>query len=226
MDKNYLLNFTIPEHITHVKIDIGLGMHNVNSIVYLREERNLLVYMFEPNIDCIVSSEKNMKESNIHSTNIYNILPVALSDIETPKTIDFYNMLSDGGTSSIYEPIDNNLGEIKEKITVPCFSLKHFFDVFPWDRFPYIEHIKIDAQGADFDIIKSAGYYLSERVVCITAEPESKQYKDCGNNTEEHITEYLYTQNFIKVKYLNTRDPTFVNKKFFNLINDIFIYQQ
>ena len=49
-----------------------------------------------------------------------------------------------------------------EKIEVPVYSLKHFFDLFPWDRFEFIDYIKIDAQGADFDIIKGAGDYLNE----------------------------------------------------------------
>jgi hypothetical protein len=141
-------------------------------------------------------------------------LPIALSNVDEPTTMDFYSMQEDAGTSSLFQPIDKNLGPVKQISSVPVFSLKHFFDHFPWNRFKYIEYIKIDAQGADFDIIKSAGSYLKERVAYITAEPEDSQYENCSNNTAYNIEQYLITQNFIRIQHPNTKNPTFVNKKF------------
>jgi hypothetical protein len=134
-------------------------------------------------------------------------------------------MLKDGGTSSLYKPIDKTLGPIKYETMVDVYSLKYFFDLFPWDRFEYIDYIKIDAQGADFDIIKSAGNYLKDKVVFITAEPENMQYNGCQHNTTENMTEYLKQQNFEKINHPNTRDPTFLNNKYKDLYNKIYIKQ-
>jgi FkbM family methyltransferase len=227
---NRYLNFdSIPKNISHIKIDIGLGMNNIHSKDWLKYEKNLHVFMFDPNIDSVNSSLQNMKViHNIinNNNNSFCIIPVALSNVVEETRLDFYSMLKDGGTSSLYKPINiSGLGPIKNKIVVPVFALKHFFDLFPWDKFEYIEYIKIDAQGADFDIIKSAGDYLSERVVFITAEPESRDYENCTHNTAENMEQYLITKGFIKINHPNTQDPTFFNNKFIDLYDKVYIYQ-
>jgi hypothetical protein len=150
---------------------------------------------------------------------------VALSNVEKPTNMIFYTMSNDIGTSSLYEPVDFSLGPVKSNIIVPVYSLKHFFDVFPWNRFEYIEYIKIDAQGADFDIIKGAGDYLKERVVFITAEPESAQYNGCSHNTAENMNDYLRSQGFVRIVHPNTSDPTFLNIKYSHLYDKIYIRQ-
>lgn len=56
----------------------------------------------------------------------------------------------------MYKPVDPILGEVLDVVPVEVTTLKHFFDRFPWDRFPHIEYLKVDAQGADLDILKGA----------------------------------------------------------------------
>lgn len=223
MMESYFNHLVIPDNITHVKIDIGLGMYNINSTNWLCNESDLFVFMFDPNNDSISSSVSSMKNRFNIPDDHYKILPIALSDVDEPTTMEFYSMEADGGTSSLYRPIGDVLGPVKQIYSVPVFSLKHFFDKFPWNRFGYIEFIKIDAQGADFDIIKSAGSYLKECVVYITAEAEDSFYENCLNNTEDNMEKYLITQDFIKVQHPNTKDPTFLNKKFSHL--KPYIYQ-
>jgi len=204
-------------------------MNNIHSQDWLKYEKDLFVFMFEPNIDSKNSSFENMhKIKNIidSNSNAFAIIPVALSNVEKESSMEFYSMLNDGGTSSLYKPTNlNRLGPVKSKNLVPVFSLKHFFDIFPWNRFEYIEYIKIDAQGADFDIIQSAGDYLSEKVVFITAEPESNDYEKCNHNTCKNMETYLINKNFVRINHPNTEDPTFINKKFMNLYDNIYIYQ-
>jgi hypothetical protein len=159
----------------------------------------------------------------IPNNNTIHIVPVALSNVENNIKKKFYKMINDAGTSSLLEPI--NLGPIKEIIDIDCYSLKYFLDFFPWDRFEYIEYIKIDAQGSDLDIIKSAGDYLKEKVVFITAEPEFCKYKDCQNNTTENMVKYLNSQGFVFINHPNTCDPTFLNEKFKHLYEKIYIKQ-
>lgn len=225
----------IPDNIMRVKLDIGLSYNAPQSNDWLTNEHDLFVFGFEPNpdaVNCIIS--KNIqKRHECHGEPLkdefigtrFMLLPVALSNVNEPMTMNFYAMSNDVGTSSLYEPVDPSLGPIKSSLTVPVYSLKHFFDIFPWERFSYIDYIKIDAQGADFDIIKGAGDYMKDRVVFITAEPENAQYKDCNHNTSENMNEYLTSQGFVRIVHPNTSDPTFLNLKYSHLYDKIYIRQ-
>jgi len=237
MDKYVDFN-KIPNEIQRIKLDIGLSYSAPHTQIWLdnNKENDLYVFGFEPNPECYNSIiNKNIKKRNEnHSTPIENkyiddnkyfqVIPIALSNNEKEEYIDFYVMKNDCGTSSLFKPNDLNLGEIKQVIKVPVFSLKNFFDLFNWNRFPIIEYLKIDAQGADLDIIKGAGDYIT-RIIYITAEPESNQYLNCNNNTEINMINYLEKYDFIRVKHPNTSDPTFLNKKFMHMKDDIFICQ-
>lgn len=233
------IDFTkIPSHKKRIKIDIGLS-YNVpqtqNWFENDNKDNSLYVFGFEPNkFNCEIINNKNIIKrerdgdgkalsDEFINTDHFQLIPVALSD----KTgfLDFYCMEDDSGTSSLYSPIGNNLGSIKEITKVPVFTLKNFFDLFDWDRFPIIEYIKIDAQGADFDILQGAENYLKERVVYITAEPESIQYNNCQHNTTENMNNYLQSQGFIYINHPNTSDPTFINEKFIHLKDSIYIFQ-
>jgi FkbM family methyltransferase len=52
---------------------------------------------------------------------------------------------------------------IKEVIQVPVYPLSEFFELLP-ETVSYVDFIKIDAQGADLDILKGAGDWLSKKV--------------------------------------------------------------
>jgi hypothetical protein len=231
--EEYLKN--IPDNICNIKIDIGLSYNAPQSNNWLSNESNLFVFGFEPNPESVQTIlQKNIiKREQFHAEPLkdefintrFRLLPFALSNVEESTIMDFYTMSKDTGTSSLFEPTAKHLGPIKSKITVPVYSLKHFFDLFPWDRFEYIDYIKIDAQGADFDIIKGAGEYLRDRVVYITAEPENTDYRGSSHNTVNNMTEYLKMQGFERIFHQNTSDPTFLNNKFKYLCHKIYIKQ-
>ena len=238
MDK-YIDFKKIPECKKRVKIDIGLSYNAPFTQIWFENDNknnDLYVFGFEPNPENYNSIlNKNIVRKEGHGKPLINeyinddymqLIPVALSDKN--GEMDFYCMKKDSGTSSLYRPVDNGyLGDIKEVVKVPVFTLKDFFDIFDWNKFPIIEYIKIDAQGSDFDILKGAGDYLKERVVYITAEAEEFQYHDCKHNNLNNMKDYLEKQNFIFInKHPNTSDPTFINKKFIDLFDKIFIYQE
>jgi len=95
----------------------------------------------------------------------------------------------------------------------------------PWERFEYIDYIKIDAQGSDLNVLRGAGKYLQERVVFVTAEPDGYRYYGAEECNTNNITDYMLSQNFIKIDHPNTKDPTFVNSKFIELAKNIYINQ-
>jgi hypothetical protein len=237
MDK-YVSFSNIPANINKVKIDIGLSADHPHSRNWLSQDNDLYVFGFEPNVESVnilknidFEFQKGLDSNPERNQFLYNlehnflIIPVALGNVSEVSYVDFYQMDKDCGTSSLYAPIDKTLGPVKSIIKTPLYSLKHFFDIFDWDRFPYIEYIKIDAQGSDYNILLGAGDYLKDKVVYITAEPEHKQYENSENNTTENITNYLESQGFIQVFDRNTRDPTFLNKKYEHLKDAVHVFQ-
>lgn len=204
-----MFSFDIPDNCTHVKLDIGLSFSAPHSQTWLSKETNLMVFGFEPNPELT----KPLQQIFIN-TKQFQLIPVALSNVTKEEEMNFYINSNDCGTSSLFKPDEQLFGPIKNEVSVPVVSLKMFFDEFPWDRFEYIDYIKIDAQGSDFNILKSAGNYLSEKVVFVSAEPDGFQYFGAHECNTENITSYMESQNFVRINHPNTSDPTFVNEKF------------
>ncbi len=232
-----MFNYTIPENITHVKLDIGLSYSAPQSQQWFtHDDHTLAVFGFEPNPECtkLILSENNQKQHPNHGDCLehrfikegrFIIQKCALSNVSSPQTMNFYVSQNDCGTSSLYPNNQTILGKIKSVINVPVYSLKMFFDGFPWDRFDYIDYIKIDAQGSDLNILKGAEHYLQERVVFVTAEGDGHQYIGADKCTNNNIILYMQNQGFIHIKHPNTNDPTFINKKFQHLQSKIYISQ-
>ena len=216
-------NYSIPENCTHVKLDVGLSWNAPYCQGWLAKEPNLMVFGFEPNPE-LVYIIPNGKKKYIDEKR-FSLVPVALSNVDKVEQMDFYINNEDCGTSSLFNHDEKHLGRIKKVVKVNVCSLKMFFDNFPWERFEYIDYIKIDAQGSDLNVLKGAGKYLQERVVYVTAEPDGYQYYGAEECNTNNITNYMLSQNFIKINHPNTQDPTFVNSKFIELAKKIYINQ-
>lgn len=228
----------IPENIKRIKLDIGLSYCAPHTQMWFENniENDLYVFGFEPQPESYNSIlNKNIQPKYGHNNpkvledkyindKYFQLLPIALDNVENESYLDFYCTKRDSVTSSLKKPNETTLGEIGEIIKVPVFGLKHFFDLFDWNRFPIIEYIKIDAQGSDIDIIKSAGDYI-KRVVYITAEAEITHYENCQNNNVYEMKNYLESKNFIMINHPNTVDPTFLNKDYYDLHDKIYIRQ-
>ncbi len=224
----------IPNHIKHVKLDIGLSYSAPMSQYWLTHENDLLVFGFEPNPDAVNSilqgAEKrhpnhgNPLDKRFIGTQFF-LIPSALGSQPMSNAImQFYVTKDDCGCSSLYRPKEMEIDRI---INVPVFSLSDFFDLFPFDTHPVIDYIKIDAQGADLEIAKGAGRYLAERVVYITLEPEDNVYENT-TNSHQSIDAYMHSIGFIPHKSKDTGDPTYFNPRFIDYIknNHVKIYQK
>jgi FkbM family methyltransferase len=203
----------IPKNINHIKIDIGLSINAPISEYLLTHEKDLFVYGFEPNPESVRSVENWQTIPKYLNKNFF-VFPCALGKY-FEEEITFYVTKSNVGCSSVFVPKDI---EVEKTIKVPIFKFSQFFDIFPFDTHPIIEYVKIDAQGSDLEIIKSAGTYLSEHVVLITAEPENNQYLNTINSVQE-MDAFMLSIGFIKheeysqdVTYLNTRFVDYFNQ--------------
>ena len=116
---------------------------------------------------------------------------------------------------------------IERIIEIPIFSLSDFFDLLPFDSHPVIDYIKIDAQGSDLNIVKSAGDHLKERVIYVTLEAENTQYENTVSSYQD-IDNYMHNIGFVRYTSPNTSDPTYFNLRYSDYVknHEIQIYQK
>ena len=225
----------VPSTCTHIKIDIGLSYTAPISNKWLVKEPEVFVLGFEPNPHCCNTimtstfSPTSFPDFNLEKKFIeqgrFKLFPYALSNVDNLTIQQFYINKQDYGTSSLYTHTQTKLGPIEKVINVNVINLKMVFDIFPWDKFEYIDYIKIDAQGSDLKILKGAGDYLKDKVVYITAEPDGHYYNDCADCSEDNIDKFMVSQGFIRIKHPNTVDPTYINSKFLHLKDKVWIHQ-
>ncbi len=120
---------------------------------------------------------------------------------------------------------------------VPVFELDDFIDFIDLERFDFIEYVKIDAQGMDFEVIRGAKKHL-KKICFITAELD-QNYLGTKNDSRK-LNFFMTLRGFIKLGkislYLlqkvfhikiNVDDPTYVNLRLLHRINrKFFIYQK
>ena len=146
------------------------------------------------------------------------LFPVALGD--TTGVQPLYVADDDPGTSSLYRPDNSNPGiSSTVQYDVPVLRLEDLLAMIPWknsgdsgDRgtFDFIEHVKIDAQGNDFKILVGMGRFLTERVACVSVEPQAPGY--FGVLQISHSA-YLVSLGF-KIVHHSASVITAINNKF------------
>ena len=207
-----------------IKVDVGMSRCPMYSWNWLDHEPDLFVFGFEPNPNAISEMKKNNAFGK-HWDRVH-IFPVALGNVDEPRTLDFHIIKDWELSSSLYAPkqsfLDHYTLEIEKTIQVPVHPLSDFFKLLPDDVF--IEYIKIDAQGADLDIVKSGSKDLSEKVAWVTLEADAWAYENCPD-TAENIHKFMTSIGFVKVDHPNTHDPTYFNSKFASRKDDIYICQ-
>lgn len=219
--EKYLENgkIKIPYWCKKVSIDVGTSINAPNSEYWLNTDNESCVFAFEPNPFNVNHLKSGEKIWPIHLDpqrigNSFFIVECALSKGE-PRFSEFYCTEGDSGTSSMFKPSYFN---VKELVKVPTISLKDFFDFFDWEKVEYIEHLKIDAQSSDFDIVQGSGSYLKERVLYLTVESTTNnQY--LNQESPEKMKEYIESLGFHCDHW--GQNGRFLNTNFKNLWNNI-----
>lgn len=211
----------IPKKINQIKLDVGTAMNAPNSAIWLENLSDRIVFGFEPNIKSIqeLLTGKNRKRgSNYKYLDLkyinkrFFVFNLAIDDCE-PQLKLFYLTSGDMGNSSLYKPYNF---KIKEKAYVPCIRLSDFLSLIPWNRFKYIEHLKVDTQGNDLRVIKSAGEYL-EKIVFISAESTAEGYEH--SHKEKELDGFMSDNNFDFIPGTDKGgNKTYVNNKYKKLL--------
>ena len=95
--------------------------------------------------------------------------------------------------------------DINDKIPVYTIPLSDILSKIP-NNFEYIDHLKVDCESLDLNVIKSAGNYL-EKIAVITFE-------------DNNVSNYLLNNGFIFLENQNG-GTSFINKKFLHLKDKI-----
>lgn len=229
----------VPDFVTSVKLDIGLSGNAPQSKVWIDENPNTLIFGFEPlsmNIKMIseATSTWTVKlDPKDIGRNIF-IIPVALSSKTLGHKLKMKITDKDSGSSSLLDSTDL-LQSTWEY--VPVFKLDDFLDFIDLERCEFIEHVKIDAQGMDFEVILGAEKFL-DKICFITAEMDLNYFGTKNNSLK--LSSFMTLRGFLKLgkisSYIlrrvfqlkiNVDDPTYVNLRLLHKINkNFFIYQK
>ena len=224
--------FDIPSHIKSLRFDIGLSWNAPNSGMWLKNDNTIFVIGVEANKYAAESIMQNgfvIQQENLQipfytQAQNYALLNVALDNVDSQTTKPFYHMKGDVGVSSLLKPTEALGYEVLEMGDVDVLPLFMLMDKIDWDRFEYIELVKIDTQGKDLDIIKSAKSYL-DKIVFLNCEINTFNHYENNIAPSEYHT-YLESMGFEKVLDNSivdgeVVDVTYINKKYIHLKDKI-----
>jgi hypothetical protein len=232
LDENNLIK--IPENVKRIRIDVGLAGDAPNSALWLNESDDLFVIGIEPQqfmwdhlnilgtpnntIDTIIHPMWHIIQLGKNSITLNkqvvkelnnNFLPikVAINEVSNPTTQDFYvNVEYESGSSSLRYPQERP-HLLKEVVNTNVCSLEYVLNHIPWDRFNYIEHIKTDCEGMDFEVIKSIGKYI-DKVVFVTSE-----LSDFVKDKNNEFINWMLSNSFTNIG-ISQGNINFINQKF------------
>ena len=233
----YLENGVIktPDRYTKICIDVGLSETAPNSAVWMLNDPNRCVVGIEPldyNWERLEGKHDRGKDytvgwpavrtnpCGVHVENrkIIDIpnrfygLQCAIDNITHPEEKTFYHMVNEGG-SSLLKPSDKNNDEIKKIEMIQCVSLKDILNHIDWVKFKVIEHLKVDCEGHDLEVIKSAQGYL-DKIIFITFEMSKYNRGHWDGHYDFKEAEcYMEEKDFVPVAY-DGGNVIYLNKRF------------
>lgn len=221
-----MYKINIPQTAKKIKIDIGLSYCAPNSAVWLNSDKETFVIGIEP---CKEASKKIIdnglyafqtgdKIEFLHPH--FYMLNAAIDDVEIKlvknvlyefPTKKFYLTKGDVGTSSLLKPIKHEVEKEYDVMVLPLWVILEGLD---WNRFNYIELVKIDTQGKDLEVIKSAKEWLDKIVYLHCEINTNNEYE--GSPKVEEFDEYLLSKGFKVVSDGSIVDGKVIDRLYLN----------
>jgi FkbM family methyltransferase len=179
-------------------IDIGAN-HGVAAIIMAKQNPKSTIYAFEPDSRVFSKFIENIRINNI--TNIVAEC-LAVSD-SSDKTLELmmHPAYSGGNTTCSHSDSFKSRFGNTEIIHVKCISLD---DIIMKHNIKNIGLLKIDCEGAEYDVLFSSQKFREHIVGNIVGEYHNLSYNTkCKNNSDE-LTEYTnkYVSGIKKITYL------------------------
>lgn len=243
--------YVFPDSVKYVRIDVGLSTHASHSAWFLDLYRDRGSIGIEPDPRCcqelIFGSDLypevkrliiNDRVIRHHKRDIcaldarFILMRCAVSNVDRPVPLAFYltdpqlagdkNQYKVFGTSSLHVPTEKHPSGGYQAIEVPAVPLSRIIAAVP-DRFEFIEEIKVDAEGHDYQVLRSAGE-LIKKAVFVTVEsgcisPTHHQGIAVGpdNSTRPVIQAYMKEMGF-RVAFEDATDQRYINSKLQHLV--------
>lgn len=183
-----------PEDPQPAGVFLDVGAHKgESSLDFAVQNPDATIYAFEPNL--LVASEWCYRLPNLH------LIPMAVGESDGFRSFHFN---SETATSSLYPFEEKRLaawigGEsLRTESTrlVPCIRLDTFMRRLGIEA---VEFLKIDAQGADLEIARSAGSRLESvrRVKLEVAVTDSQLYR--GAASKSTVRKFMESHGFVLV---------------------------
>jgi FkbM family methyltransferase len=138
-------------------VDVGSNVGSfVNTISSLAKKKNLNIYAFEPNMDLYNLDLRILKSPN-HTLKVNNL---AISS-KIGKEIYFNSSIS---SQSTFRKDNIKLGKIIDEQLVDCITLDFYCSQ---NNIDYIDLLKIDVEGMEIEVLKSAQQLLRDKRVKI-----------------------------------------------------------
>jgi len=225
--------FILPNGTRRVMIDIGTSANWPNSIDWLNRHPDdsviigiepcidawcvaKILYFFADHLELLDGGPKTTYVKQEHTDRII-FLPVAIGNFHG---YSLFNSNSSVGTSSILDSRTLDLGHIaKHKNLVPVVRLEEIIERIP-EYIDYIEHLKVDAQGFDYEIVKSAGKLIMKCAVITVERNASSEY--VHSYDDKDMIEYIRSKDFREIP--NSRrygSVSFINSKYENILGNL-----
>jgi len=175
--------------LSGIWIDVGAYVGD-STFKFAKENPALHVYAFEPNLKLAVQCWGLLPN--------FTVFPVAVA--ETDGFSDLYINANVGASSLLdFNPeglrrwIGGQVLKVESKVRVPTTRLDTFMKAAGISR---IEYLKIDAQGADLSVIKSAGERIRniKKIMLEVATTPVSLYEGAASRTD--VVNYLQSFGF------------------------------
>lgn len=243
--------FVFPDSVKYIRIDVGLSSHASHSAWFLDLYKDRGSIGIEPDPRCcedIVNGSDLYPEVKRliidkqvirhHDADVgsldsrFVLVNCAISDVNVPTQVPFYltdaqlagsnNQYPVFGTSSLHMPTSLHPSGGYVVQNVMALPLRDIIMAIS-DRFQFIEEIKVDTEGHDYPVLKSAGE-LIKRAVYVTVESGSISpthhhgvIVDSKNSTRSVIETYMDGMGF-KVDFADATDQRYINVRLKHLV--------
>ncbi len=172
----------------------------------------------------VIYRNSQVVESGINHR--FKLIQCALDNVgkDNLHFVPFFMTSGDPGCSSLSMPTDMLPAEAKygeEGMNVTMVGVMSFYDFLekiPWDRFEFIEQVKLDTQGRDLDILKSCEEYLQKIVFLQVENSTNGEYEH--SHTKEEIHEFIINNGFDHVSTIGV-DSSYINSKYAHLAGEL-----
>ena len=181
-------------------IDIGANC-GVATIILAKQNPKSWVYSFEPHLETFELLQKNVELNGLTNVKIFNM---AVSNKGTESiTLTTHPEYSGGNTT--YADVDQFKSHFRNNSaiqvrTIPAISLDAIMER---ESIPSLHLLKIDCEGAEYDILYDSEHFKSGKVQNLVGEYHNLKYNACENNNQKLLA---YTRanvaGFVKVTML------------------------